>query len=76
MLTALPLSAAAAQSTNPLEGMRFYVDQESPAWLQWQAYQRSGQTGKANLIWKIAREPRALWLGTSRAPTSPSRSGG
>ncbi len=67
-LTALPISAAAAQSTNPLEGMRFYVDQESPAWLQWQAYQRSGQAGKADLIWKIAREPRALWLGTFTRP--------
>jgi endoglucanase len=57
-----------AASPNPLEGLEFYVDQESPSWLQWQAYRRSGQTGKANLIWKIAREPKNLWLGRFTRP--------
>jgi endoglucanase len=58
----------AAQSVNPLEGLRFYVDQDSPSWLQWEAYQRAGQTANADLIGKIAREPRALWLGQFTRP--------
>ena len=74
LLIALPASATAgargvaAQSPNPLEGLSFYVDRESPSWLQWEAYRRTGQTRKADLIWKIAREPRALWLGSFTRP--------
>lgn len=67
LVIALPASAA-AQSSNPLEGLRFYVDQESPAWLQWEAYRRAGDTRKAELTWRIAREPRALWLGAFTRP--------
>jgi endoglucanase len=58
----------APASPNPLEGLQFFVDQESPAWQQWEAYRRTGQPGRANLIWKIAREPRALWLGAFTRP--------
>jgi endoglucanase len=74
LIIVVPASAAAgprglaAQSENPLEGLQFYVDQESPSWLQWEAYRRAGQAGKADLIWKIAREPRALWLGAFTRP--------
>ncbi|MDQ5832851.1 MAG: glycoside hydrolase family 6 protein [Actinomycetota bacterium] len=68
LLATAPGAAVAAQSPNPLEGLRFYVDQDSPAWLQWQAYQRAGQDANADLIWKIAREPRALWLGKFTRP--------
>ena len=56
-------SSAPAQSSeesNPLAGLKLFVDRDSPSWQQWQAYERSGQTEKANLIWRIAREPRAL----------------
>jgi endoglucanase len=62
--------SAPAQSpdSNPLAGVRLYVDPGSPSWEQWQAYERSGQTAKANLIWKIAREPRAMWLGRFTRP--------
>ena len=80
LLIALPGSTAAAAgrgvapgSPNPLEGVRLYVDQESPAWLQWAAYRRTGQATKANLIWKIAREPRALWLGSFTRPNFPGK---
>jgi endoglucanase len=52
----------------PLAGLRFYVDRDSPSWHQWQAYNRSGQRRKADLIWKIAREPKALWLGRFTRP--------
>jgi endoglucanase len=61
-------SAQDPDATDPLEGVRFYVDKESPSWLQWRALTRRGQTGKANLIWKIAREPKNLWLGTFTRP--------
>ena len=62
-------SAPRAQtSANPLAGLSFYVDRESPSWQQWQAYTRAGQTRKADLIWKIAREPKALWLGRFTRP--------
>ena len=63
-------SPAPAQSPepNPLEGMKLYVDRDSPSWAQWQAYERSGKTAHANLIWRIAREPRALWLGRFTRP--------
>jgi endoglucanase len=63
-------SGAPAQSSesNPLAGVRLFVDRDSPSWEQWQAYQRSGQLHKADLIWKIAREPKALWLGRFTQP--------
>jgi endoglucanase len=56
------------RSPNPLEGLNFYVDQESPSMHQWHAYTNSGQTGKADLIWKIAREPKSVWVGRFTAP--------
>jgi endoglucanase len=59
---------AQSSESNPLAGLRLYVDQESPSWQQWRAYDRSGQRQKADLIWKIAREPKALWLGRFTRP--------
>jgi endoglucanase len=63
-------STAPAQSSgaNPLEAVRLYVDRDSPSWHQWQFYEHSGQRHKADLIWKIAREPKALWLGRFTRP--------
>jgi endoglucanase len=58
----------APSSPNPLQGLAFFVDQESPSWLQWQALERTGQAGKADLIWKIAREPKSVWLGAFTRP--------
>src|SRR5919107_6091431 len=55
--------AASQAGTNPLEGVPLFVDHESPSWHQWEAYRRSGQRRKAALTWKIAREPKALWVG-------------
>jgi endoglucanase len=59
---------ASAQSDNPLEGVQLYVDHDSPSWHQWQFFQHSGKTAKANLIEKIAREPKAIWLGRFTRP--------
>jgi endoglucanase len=61
-------AAQAGGGPNPLEGVKLFVDRESPAWQQWQRFQRTGDTRKANLIWKIAREPRAVWLGRFTRP--------
>ena len=68
VLCALPAAAQGDTSVNPLEGAELFVDRESPAWLQWQRFQRTGETKKADLIWRIAREPRALWLGRFTRP--------
>jgi endoglucanase len=61
-------AAQAQDSGNPLEGVEFFVDRESPSWLQWEQLRRSGQTREAELIWKIAREPKNLWIGSFTRP--------
>ena len=66
--TSPPAPTAAQTSGNPLEGVRLWVDKNSPSWEQWQRFERTGQKRKANLIWKIAREPKALWLGRFTSP--------
>ena len=53
---------------NPLAGLNFYVDHGSPSWLEWEHLTRSGQGAKADLIWKIAREPKAVWVGRFTSP--------
>jgi endoglucanase len=53
---------------NPLAGLRFYVDQESPSMEEWRALERSGQQQKADLVWRIAREPKAVWIGRFTSP--------
>jgi endoglucanase len=63
-----PRSAQAPALNNPLEGVKWYVDTDSPAWKSWRHLTRTGQTGKANLVWKIAREPRNMWLGRFTRP--------
>ena len=60
--------SAAAQSSNPLAGVKLFVEHDSPSWDQARAFERSGQKKKANLIWKIARQPRAMWLGHFTRP--------
>ena len=62
-----PASARSSDS-NPLAGVRWFVDRDSESWNQWEAYTRAGETTKANLIWKIAREPKSLWLGRFTSP--------
>src|SRR5690349_11102445 len=53
---------------NPLAGIRLYNDHDSPAWEQWRAYERSGRQSLADLVWRIAREPRAVWVGRFTSP--------
>ena len=73
LVTAVPAQASDPRgvdpdSPNPLVGLKFYVDQDSPSWQQWHAYRRAGDTAKANLIETIAREPRNMWLGRFTRP--------
>jgi endoglucanase len=65
-----PAAATPAQAAqaNPLAGLKLFVDRDSPSWRQWELYEHSGQKEKANLIWKIAREPKAAWLGRFTRP--------
>jgi endoglucanase len=71
---ALPAGAAAdprgvaPSEPNPLAGLTFYNDPESPSMQQWRSLQRAGKNHEADLIWKIAREPKALWLGRFTRP--------
>ena len=58
---------------NPLAGLRFYVDQESSSMEQYRALQRSGQQSKADLVWRIAREPKSVWVGRFTQPELPRK---
>src|SRR5215208_2005335 len=53
---------------NPLAGLRFYVDQESSSMEQYGALTRAGETHRADLVWKIAREPKSVWVGRFTSP--------
>jgi len=65
---ALTSSPASAGTGNPLAGAPLFVDHDSPSWHQWRAYRRTGRRRRASLIWKIAREPKALWIGRFTRP--------
>ena len=62
------VAPAQAPSGNPLAGLRFYVDPDSPSMHQWRAYNRRGQKRKAAMIWRIAREPKNIWVGRFTSP--------
>jgi endoglucanase len=77
-LLALP-PAAAAQTTdprgldpsspNPLLGTTWYVPQgDHPAWRQWRRYVRQGKRHRADLMWRVAREPKFSWFGRFTRP--------
>ncbi len=75
LVAAMLISAPAAQAQqtdvdgpNPLAGLTLYNDREAPAWKQYRSFMRRGQTGRANLIYRIAREPRAVWVGRFTRP--------
>jgi endoglucanase len=70
----LPSTAAAdfrgvdPSEPNPLAGARFYNDPGSPAMESYRYLMHSGKTAQANLVWRIASQPRALWLGRFTRP--------
>ena len=56
-------------SPNPLLGLRFFVDRMEPAYGDWaQVQAHAARTGRANLIWRLAREPRFRWFGRFTRP--------
>jgi len=70
LLTALaaPTSAPAA-TPDPFDGGELFVDREAPAWLEWQRLTRAGKNRQADLVWRIAREPSARWVGRFTKPS-------
>jgi endoglucanase len=59
---------ASPSDPNPLAGETFYNDPNAPAMQSWRYLEHQGQHGKADLIWKIASQPKALWLGRFTRP--------
>src|SRR5215208_1122039 len=53
---------------NPLLGQRFFVDRMEPAYMQWARWKRGGENSHADMIWKLAREPRFRWFGKFTRP--------
>jgi endoglucanase len=69
MLVSAPTAHAQdLDGPNPLEGITLYNDPAAPAMSSWRHLQRRGRTRQADLIWKIAREPRAVWVGRFTRP--------
>ena len=60
-------------SPNPLVGLDFFVDRLEPAYLDWSRYTRSGDTAKADTVWRLAREPRFRWFGRFTKPDMPAK---
>jgi endoglucanase len=56
-------------SVNPLLGQPWYAPKgEHPAWRQYRRYLRQGKRHRADLIWKLAREPKFQWFGRFTRP--------
>jgi endoglucanase len=77
LLAALLPASAAAQvdprgvspsAPNPLAGLTLYNDPSAPSWDAWRSLNRAGKNGEADLIMKIAREPKSLWVGHHTRP--------
>jgi endoglucanase len=68
LLATVGQAPAQSSTDNPLAGLTFYNDPESPSMLEWRHLNRTGQRAKADLIWKIAREPKAVWVGRFTRP--------
>jgi endoglucanase len=55
--------AASPGAPNPLRGERWFVDPEEWSYLDWRRLQRQGSRRNAQLMWRIAREPKFRWFG-------------
>ena len=55
-------------SPNPLVGTKYFVDRMEPAYMSWRNWMRSGESSKADTIWRLAREPRFRWFGRFTSP--------
>jgi endoglucanase len=73
LLGALLLCPSVAQAQgldgpNPLAGLKLYSDRDAPSWHSYRWLMRQGKEGKANLVYKIASQPRAIWVGRHTSP--------
>jgi endoglucanase len=74
LLAVLPASASAdprgvsPSDPNPLAGVTFYNHPDSPAVESFRWLTRTGRQQEADLVWKIASQPRSLWLGPFTRP--------
>jgi endoglucanase len=71
----VPATASAADprgvdrsDPNPLAGETFYNQPDAPAMNEWRHLERIGKHGEADLIWKIASQPKAMWFGRFTRP--------
>jgi endoglucanase len=48
---------------NPLRGLRWYVDPLEPAYRSYRTFLERGRTHSAELMWRIASQPRFRWFG-------------
>jgi endoglucanase len=55
-------------SPNPLTGLRFFVDPTEPAFVSYRHYVREGKNHSADLMWKVASQPRFRWFGKWTRP--------
>ena len=55
-------------SPNPLLGLRWFVDRMEPAYALWRRWRREGRTGRASIMWRLARQPRFRWFGKFTGP--------
>jgi endoglucanase len=53
---------------NPLRGLRWYVDPMEHAYESYASYVHRGKQHEAELMWKIAREPKFRWFGRWTRP--------
>jgi endoglucanase len=55
-------------SPNPLTALRFFVDTRNPAWQQYRWYRSRGRKWAADMMWRVAREPKFKWFGRWSRP--------
>jgi endoglucanase len=53
---------------NPLRGLRWYVDPLEPAFRSYRWFHVHRQRHSADLMWRVAREPRFRWFGRWDSP--------
>lgn len=64
----LDMRAVDPAAPNPLVGTKWFVDRMEPAYTQWARWKRARQGGKADTVWRLAREPRFRWFGRFTRP--------
>jgi endoglucanase len=53
---------------NPIAGMPWFVDRDAKAWKSWRHLTRTGRRHKAELMWRLASQPKFAWFGRFSRP--------